>query len=122
MLTISAGLQAKAFDENTQVEDKGTIRRYDYNLSNFDYNGHGVMTPAGVLYYSSNIGALLFAEMMSESVFYHAVDAFGFGKLTGVELPGETAGIYWKPVRLGIRRLISIPTLLVKVSRSHRYK
>lgn len=101
MVTIAAGLQAKAFDENTQVEDKGTIHRYDYNLANFDYNGHGIMTPAGVLYYSSNIGALLFAEMTGESMFYHTVDAFGFGKLTGIELPGETAGIYWKPGTTG---------------------
>ncbi len=101
MVTIAAGLQANAFDESTQVEDNGTIRRYDYNLANFDYNGHGVMTPAGVLYYSSNIGALLFAEMTGESVFYHTVDAFGFGKLTGIELPGETAGIYWRPGSAG---------------------
>ncbi len=101
MVTVAAGLQAKAFDEGTQVEDNGTIRRYDYNLANFDYKGHGVMTPAGVLYYSSNIGALLFAEMTGESMFYHTVDAFGFGKLTGIELPGETAGIYWKPGTAG---------------------
>jgi cell division protein FtsI (penicillin-binding protein 3) len=101
MVTVAAGLQAKAFDESTQVEDNGTIRRYDYNLANFDYKGHGVMTPAGVLYYSSNIGALLFAEMIGESMFYHTVDAFGFGKLTGIELPGETAGIYWKPGTAG---------------------
>jgi cell division protein FtsI (penicillin-binding protein 3) len=101
MVTVAAGLQAKAFDESTQVEDNGTIRRYDYNLANFDYKGHGVMTPAGVLYYSSNIGALLFAEMTGESMFYHTVDAFGFGKLTGIELPGETAGIYWKPGTAG---------------------
>ena len=97
ILTVAAGLQANAFDENTQVVDEGTIRRYDYNLSNYDFNGHGVMTPGGVLYYSSNIGALLFAEKMGESVFYRAVDDFGFGKLTGIELPGETAGIYWQP-------------------------
>ncbi len=101
MVTIAAGLQANAFDENTQVEDKGTIHRYDYTLANFDYNGHGVMTPAGVLYYSSNIGALLFAELTGESIFYDTVDAFGFGKLTGIELPGETAGIYWKPGTTG---------------------
>lgn len=101
MVTIAAGLQANAFDENTQVEDNGTIRRYDYNLANFDYNGNGVITPAEVLYYSSNIGALLFAEMTGEAIFYRTVDSFGFGKLTGVELPGETAGIYWKPGSTG---------------------
>ena len=97
ILTVAAGMQANAFDENSQVIDVGTIRRYDYNLSNYDFNGHGPITPGGVLYYSSNIGALLFAEQMGESVFYKAVDDFGFGKLTGIELPGETGGIYWKP-------------------------
>lgn len=97
ILTVAAGLEAKAFDENTQVQDDGTIRRFDYNLSNYDFKGHGIMTPGGVLYYSSNIGALLFAEKMGEQKFYKAIDDFGFGKLTGIELPGETAGIYWKP-------------------------
>jgi cell division protein FtsI (penicillin-binding protein 3) len=97
ILTVAAGMQANAFDENSQVLDEGTIRRYDYNLSNYDFNGNGLVSPGGVLYYSSNIGALLFAEQMGESVFYKAVEDFGFGKATGIELPGETAGIYWKP-------------------------
>ncbi|NBU64935.1 MAG: penicillin-binding protein 2, partial [Chloroflexia bacterium] len=29
MVTVAAGLQAKAFDEKTQVEDNGTIRRFE---------------------------------------------------------------------------------------------
>lgn len=101
IVTVSAGLQAKAFDETTEVNDTGVVKRYDYTLANYDYNGHGIMRPEDVLYYSSNIGALLFAEMMSESVFYRTVDGFGFGKMTGVELPGETAGIYWRPGTAG---------------------
>ncbi len=101
IVTVAAGLQANAFDENTEVIDNGVIQRYDYTLANYDYNGHGSVQPADVLYYSSNIGALLFAEMMSESVFYRTVDAFGFGKATGIELPGETPGIYWRPGTAG---------------------
>ena len=101
IVTVAAGLQAKAFDENTEVNDTGVIKRYDYTLANYDYNGRGAVRPVDVLYYSSNIGALLFAEMMSESVFYRTVDAFGFGKITGIELPGETPGIYWRPGTAG---------------------
>lgn len=97
ILTVAAGLQANAFDENVKVEDNGVIRRYDYNLANFDSNGNGMITPAGVLYYSSNVGAILFAEMMGENEFYRAVEGFGFGRLTGVELPGESPGLFWKP-------------------------
>ncbi|MFM7679744.1 MAG: peptidoglycan D,D-transpeptidase FtsI family protein, partial [Roseiflexaceae bacterium] len=101
IVTVAAGLQAKAFDENTEVNDTGVIKRYEYTLANYDYNGRGAVRPVDVLYYSSNIGALLFAEMMSESVFYRTVDAFGFGKVTGIELPGETPGIYWRPGTAG---------------------
>lgn len=97
IVTVAAGLQANAFDEKTEVNDTGVVKRYDYTLANYDFNGHGIMRPEDVLYYSSNIGALLYAEMMGESVFFRTVDAFGFGKLTGIELPGETAGIYWRP-------------------------
>jgi cell division protein FtsI (penicillin-binding protein 3) len=96
-LTVAAGLQVNAFDENIKVADNGVIRRYDYNLGNFDKNGNGMITPADVLYYSSNVGAILFAEMMGESEFYRAVDGFGFGRLTGIELPGESPGLFWKP-------------------------
>jgi cell division protein FtsI (penicillin-binding protein 3) len=92
ILTVAAGLQANAFDEKTTVVDEGVVRRYDYNIKNFDARGNGVITPGQVLYYSSNVGAILFGEMMGESIFYKAIESFGFGTLTGIELPAETAG------------------------------
>lgn len=92
ILTMAAGLQANAFDESTTVVDEGVLRRYDYNIKNFDARGNGVITPGQVLYYSSNVGAILFGEMMGESIFYKSIESFGFGTLTGIELPAETAG------------------------------
>jgi len=92
ILTVAAGLQANAFTEETTVVDEGVVRRYDYNIKNFDARGNGVITPGKVLYYSSNVGAILFGEMMGESIFYKAIESFGFGSFTGVELPAETAG------------------------------
>jgi penicillin-binding protein 2B len=34
---------------------------------------------------------------MDKRVFYHYIDRFGFGKLTGIDLPGETTGVI-KPI------------------------
>lgn len=97
ILTVAAGLQANSFDESTTVNDEGSIQRYDYNIKNFDKRGNGLITPAKVLYYSSNIGAILFGEMMGESIFYRSIEGFGFGTVTGIELPAEVPGTIKKP-------------------------
>ncbi len=93
ILTIAAGLQVHAFTPDTTVDDQGVIDRYDTELANFDSNGHGPITPADVLKYSSNVGALQFNEMTGPEKFYKMVYGFGFGKPTGVDLAGEEAGI-----------------------------
>ncbi|HEX9369385.1 MAG TPA: penicillin-binding protein 2, partial [Roseiflexaceae bacterium] len=107
ILTIAAGLQVHAFTPDTTVDDQGVIDRYDTELANFDSNGHGPITPADVLKYSSNVGALQFNEMTGPEKFYKMVYGFGFGKPTGVDLAGEEAGIVhdshepnWSPITL----------------------
>jgi cell division protein FtsI (penicillin-binding protein 3) len=97
IVTVSAGLQSGAFTTETQVNDSGVVDRYGIPLRNFDSNGHGPITPAQVLYYSSNIGALLLNEITGPERFYKMVDAFGYGKPTGVDLAGESDGIYRLP-------------------------
>jgi cell division protein FtsI (penicillin-binding protein 3) len=97
ILTVAAGLETGAFTADTLVNDTGVINRYGIPISNFDANGHGMITPADVLYYSSNVGALLLNEMTGAERFYKMVDAFGYGKLTGIDLAGESEGLYRKP-------------------------
>jgi cell division protein FtsI (penicillin-binding protein 3) len=96
IVTISAGLQVRAFTPDTQVDDEGSIDRYGWPLQNFDGNGHGMITPGEVLKYSSNVGALQFNEMTGPEKFYKIVDAYGFGKPTGIDLAGEEGGIVHK--------------------------
>src|SRR5262245_15355334 len=79
IVTISAGLESHAFTTDTQVNDTGVIDRYDQSLSNWDSGGHGPITPAEVLYFSSNVGALQFNEITGPDRFYKIVRAFGYG-------------------------------------------
>jgi len=107
IVTVSAGLQVRAFTPETQVDDPGIIDRYDTTIGNFDQNGHGMITPGDVLMYSSNVGALRLNELTGPEKFYDIVRQYGFGKATGVDLAGEETGIVhddsepgWSPITL----------------------
>jgi cell division protein FtsI (penicillin-binding protein 3) len=52
-----------------------------------------VLTVAEVFKFSSNIGATKIARKLGRDQFADALEQFGFGRPTGVGLPGERAGI-----------------------------
>jgi cell division protein FtsI (penicillin-binding protein 3) len=93
MFTVAAGLQSGAFTADTLVNDTGTIYRYGYWLKNWNAGSNGMITPGGVIYHSSNVGALLLNELTGPEQFYHTINAFGFGMPTGIDLGGEEQGI-----------------------------
>jgi cell division protein FtsI (penicillin-binding protein 3) len=107
IVTVAAGLQTHSFTADTTVNDTGVIDRYGWSLSNWDSNGHGMITPGDVLKYSSNVGALQLNELTGPDKFYKMVEDFGFGKPTGIDLAGEESGIVrdsqqpdWSPLIL----------------------
>ncbi|MDO5673119.1 MAG: penicillin-binding protein 2 [Actinomycetaceae bacterium] len=55
------------------------------------------LTAAGVLAQSSNTGTVQIGDMVKDSTRYEHLRALGFGEKTGIELPGESAGILAKP-------------------------
>jgi cell division protein FtsI (penicillin-binding protein 3) len=64
-----------------------------------DSHGYGNLTVADIIKKSSNIGAAKIAMQMGSEKVYKCLRAFGFGESTGLELPGEDAGIIWKTDR-----------------------
>ncbi|MBX0327628.1 penicillin-binding protein 2, partial [Oscillochloris sp. ZM17-4] len=93
MITVSAGLQSHSFTADTQVNDTGTVYRFGQSLSNWNGGGNGMIDPAHVIYFSSNVGALQLNEITGPEKFYSIVSQFGFGRPTGVDMGGEEAGI-----------------------------
>ncbi len=47
-----------------------------------------------IIKHSSNVGAVTIALSMGERKFWEGIKQFGFGSLTGIELPGEEKGIF----------------------------
>lgn len=60
-----------------------------------DTHPHGVMDLKGVIAKSSNIGMTYIAERLGNKRLRETIRSFGFGELTGVELPGENAGVVY---------------------------
>lgn len=48
-----------------------------------------------IIQHSSNIGAVKIALSMGERLIWENIKKFGFGKLTGIELPGEEKGLLY---------------------------
>lgn len=106
-IVTAIGLQTGAFTTTTTVNDTGTIMRDGNFISNYNFRHNGVITPAQMLYYSSNVGALQFSEMIGADPFYNYLKLFGYGQLTGIDLGAEEIGIVhtpgdgtWSPIYL----------------------
>jgi cell division protein FtsI (penicillin-binding protein 3) len=71
-----------------------------------DAKQHGVLTFTDVVAQSSNVGTIKVAQRLGKERFYRYITAFGFGKKTGVDLPGEITGLVkdyrlWSGVSIG---------------------
>src|SRR5258705_9892045 len=62
-----------------------------------DSKPHGLLSVAGILAESSDVGSIKIGVRLGEDRFYKYIRGFGFGQQTGIELPGETRGMT-KPV------------------------
>jgi cell division protein FtsI (penicillin-binding protein 3) len=70
-----------------------------------DDGRYGSLTLGGIIEVSSNIGAAKIALALGRRRFYKGVAAFGLGRKTGIDLPGEAKGLLpplasWREVEL----------------------
>jgi len=90
--TIAAALDAgvvKPDDRFDCLMGRMMVGKYTIH----DTHPHGVLTVADVFKFSSNIGATKIARKLGRDQLAEALARFGFGKQTGIGLPGERAGI-----------------------------
>lgn len=58
-----------------------------------DHKPHGVLTVKEIIKYSSNIGVCKIAQKLGERKLDKYIKDFGFGRKTGVDMPGEVEGL-----------------------------
>jgi cell division protein FtsI (penicillin-binding protein 3) len=85
-------------DETIDTGD-GRIRVGNTTISEHDGKQYGGLTLAGVFEHSSNIGIIRVGLRLGPQLLWQGATALGVGRATGVDLPGENAGIFRKPER-----------------------
>jgi len=96
VVTLAAALEEKITHPEEVVDcQMGSIEIAGRTIH--DHKPFGALTVAQILANSSDVGAIKIALRLGEDRFDDYIRAFGFGRQTGIELPGETRGIT-KPI------------------------
>ena len=74
-----------------------------------DVHGYGILTVRDIIALSSNIGMAQIGMLMGPEMIYAYLRAYGFGQKTGIELPGESAGMLHPPKAWGKLTITSVP-------------
>jgi cell division protein FtsI (penicillin-binding protein 3) len=92
-ITVAGALQDGTITPNTPFDLPPQIQVADRTIGESHPRGPETLTTAQILAQSSNVGAIKIGLEMGKQRFDYWVRRFGFGKPTGVDMPGEQQGI-----------------------------
>ena len=96
-ITISGALEEKLVEPETQLAVPPTLQVADRTIGEAHEGGGGTLTVADIVARSSNVGSVMVGLKLGADRFDRWVRRFGFGRPTGIDLPGEQQGIVLSP-------------------------
>lgn len=91
------GLTEKIITPTTMINDTGSIQIADRTIRNWDGEGMGLVPFQDVIKFSINTGMVQLGMQLGAQRMIDYSKKFGFGSVTGIELPGEEEGILYNP-------------------------
>ncbi|MEW6610506.1 MAG: penicillin-binding protein 2 [Patescibacteria group bacterium] len=91
-ITMAAALEHEAVTPETTYVDTGSVTLDKETIKNADNKVYGEQTMTQVLMNSINTGAVYAQRKVGKDIFRAMVEAFGFGRKTGIELTAENTG------------------------------
>lgn len=109
LVTALAALQEKVIDENTTVDDQGTLKVGDFEYANWYFTQYGrvegVVDVKKALARSNDIFFYKAAEWLGPNKLAEYARLFGFGSITGLQTGQEANGLVpdpkWKEMKRG---------------------
>jgi cell division protein FtsI (penicillin-binding protein 3)/stage V sporulation protein D (sporulation-specific penicillin-binding protein) len=96
-VTISGALQERLITPGTVFDVPPQLQVADRTIHDAEDHGYENLSVASILAQSSNIGTVEIGLRMGSKRFDRWVRRFGFGRSTGVDVPGEATGIVPHP-------------------------
>ncbi|MDH3310966.1 MAG: penicillin-binding protein 2 [Gammaproteobacteria bacterium] len=100
--TIASALESGKYSPGSIIDTTpGTLQVGDRLFR--DIHNYGVLTVAGIIEKSSNVGISKIALSLNKKNIWEMLHSAGFGQATGIQLPGEVVGLLnpyskWVPV------------------------
>lgn len=119
VFTMLAALEHNVIAPNERISGSATYQIAHHTFRNADGREYGMVTPTDVIKNSINTAMIRIAQRLGEERFYNALQKYGFGQKTGIELPGEVSGYLpsvksWSALEIGsiaIGQSISVTAL-----------
>jgi len=93
LVTVAGALSDRLVSPTTRFTLPYSIQVADRVVHDAEPRGTETMTVAHILSHSSNVGAITLAQKLGKQRLARWIKRFGFGKLTGIDFPGESQGI-----------------------------
>jgi len=92
VVTAAAALESgKVRPDDVFDCEMGAIVLLDKRIR--DHKAYGLLSFSDVIAKSSNVGVIKAALLVGDEGMYRTITGFGFGRPTGIDLPGESSGI-----------------------------
>ncbi len=100
IVLAATALETGAVDEREVFVNDGSLKvPGGYVIKEAHGRRYPRQTLGGIIRNSSNVGAAMVATRVGVERYYEAIRRFGFGSPTGIDLPGEAAGVVPLPNR-----------------------
>ncbi len=94
LFVVAAALETKAVRPTERIDcENGRYRVAGRNFREAHYGKYEILTVSEIISKSSNIGAIKLGERLGAERLLASLRLFGFGSKTGIDLPGESAGL-----------------------------
>ena len=92
-VTMIAALEQGVVSDDDTFVCNGSVKFGNTTVHCWKHEGHGTQTLAEVLKNSCNVGMMEIGERLGIETLNEYIYKLGFGKTTGIDLPGEASGI-----------------------------
>lgn len=96
-IMASAFLMSGKWKVNDIFHDTGVVKASGHEIRNWDEESNGDVDLRKILMFSINTGMAHIGMLVGGDILTQYAKAYGFGKETGIELPGEGTGILFNP-------------------------